>query len=132
MAVKDRKMKKAIQLQQLQSRSNGDGLHFKFSKLFDREANWEKDELPDILHWIRQGLGLLIGLIWGAIPVVGAIWIVLYLVLSTATIFWYYAYFLKIDDEEYDGHTALLQEGLFASFTLFLLSWILVYSLIHF
>lgn len=44
------------------------------------------------------------------------------MVLSTATIFWYYAYFLKIDDEEYDGHTALLQEGLFASFTLFLVS----------
>ncbi|MBA0658297.1 hypothetical protein Gotur_030476 [Gossypium turneri] len=39
---------------------------------------------------------------------------------------------LKIDEEEFGGHAALLQEGLFASMTLFLLAWILVYSLAHF
>ncbi|KAJ4844635.1 hypothetical protein Tsubulata_022838, partial [Turnera subulata] len=38
----------------------------------------------------------------------------------------------KVDEEDFGGHGALLQEGLFASFTLFLLSWILVYSLAHF
>jgi len=32
------------------------------------------------------------------------------------------AYLLKIDEEEYGGHGALLQEGLFASFTLFLVT----------
>jgi hypothetical protein len=35
------------------------------------------------------------------------------------------AYLLKIDEEEYGDHGALLQEGLFASFTLFL---VLFYS----
>jgi hypothetical protein len=32
----------------------------------------------------------------------------------------YYAYLLKIGEEDFGGHGALLQEGLFASFTLFL------------
>lgn len=30
---------------------------------------------------------------------------------------------LKIDEEDFGGHGALLQEGLFASTTLFLVSW---------
>jgi hypothetical protein len=34
----------------------------------------------------------------------------------------YYAYLLKIDEEDFGGHAALLQEGLFASFTLFLVN----------
>ncbi|KAG2397720.1 uncharacterized protein HKW66_Vig0140440 [Vigna angularis] len=55
-----------------------------------------------------------------------------FLALSTGIIYSYYAVILKVDEEEFGGHGALLQEGLFASVTLFLLSWILVYSLAHF
>jgi hypothetical protein len=36
--------------------------------------------------------------------------------------YWYYTYLLKIDEEEYGSPGALLQEGLFASFTLFLVT----------
>jgi hypothetical protein len=42
------------------------------------------------------------------------------LAISTGIVYWYYAYVLKIDEEEFGGHGALLQEGMFASFTLFL------------
>jgi hypothetical protein len=45
-----------------------------------------------------------------------------FLTISTGIIYWYYTYLLKIDEEEYGGHGALLQEGLFASFTLFLVT----------
>ncbi|XP_027347179.1 uncharacterized protein RAB5IF homolog isoform X2 [Abrus precatorius] len=104
----------------------------KFAKLFDPEASWDKDQLGDVLHWIRQVLGLVCGFLWGAIPLVGGIWFILFLVLSSGIIYSYYAIILKVDEEELGGHGALLQEGLFASITLFLLSWILVYSLAHF
>ncbi|CAH8264082.1 unnamed protein product [Arabidopsis lyrata] len=50
---------------------------FKFAKLFDSEASWDKDQLGDVLHWIRQVVGLLCGLVWGAIPLVGGIWLLL-------------------------------------------------------
>ncbi|EEE62072.1 hypothetical protein OsJ_16856 [Oryza sativa Japonica Group] len=72
------------------------------------------------------------GLLWGAVPLVGAIWIALFVTISTGLVYWYYAYLLKIDEEDFGGHGALLQEGMFASFTLFLLSWTLIYSLVHF
>lgn len=43
-----------------------------------------------------------------------------FLALSSGIIYGYYAYVLRVDEEEFGGHGALLQEGLFASFTLFL------------
>lgn len=43
-----------------------------------------------------------------------------FVVLSTGIIYAYYALVLKVDEEEFGGHGALLQEGLFASITLFL------------
>lgn len=80
-----------------------------------------------------------------------------FLVFSSAIIYGYYAMLLKVDEEDFGGHGALLQEGLFASITLFLvfqtsellytsknlcavlrfflfvqLAWTLVYSLGHF
>lgn len=40
--------------------------------------------------------------------------------LSTGIIYGYYAMILKIDEEDFGGHGALLQEGLFVSVMLFL------------
>ncbi|KAM0044810.1 putative rab5-interacting protein family [Helianthus debilis subsp. tardiflorus] len=124
-------------------------------------TNWLlSDQLGDVLHWIRQIVALVCGLLWGAIPLVGGIWLVTFLVISSGIIYGYYAIILKVDEEEFGGHGPLLQEGLFASVTLFLvhqliplfasayfikitdflqllrfffqLAWTLVYSLAHF
>ncbi|CAM8958493.1 hypothetical protein QQ045_018110 [Rhodiola kirilowii] len=111
---------------------NGHISPFKLAKLFDSEASWDKDQLGDVLHWIRQVVGLVSGLFCGAVPLVGGIWILVFLTLSSAIVYSYYGLILKVDEEEFGGHATLLQEGLFASFTLFLLSWIVMYSLGHF
>lgn len=39
-------------------------------------ALWQ-DQLLDAVHWIRQAVGLVCGLLWGAVPLVGAVWIAL-------------------------------------------------------
>ncbi|XP_077217358.1 uncharacterized protein LOC143851756 [Tasmannia lanceolata] len=119
-------------LQNQKQHQNGHISLFILAKLLDPEASWDKDQLGDVLHWIRQVVALICGLLWGAIPLVGAIWIVVFLAISSGIIYGYYAIILKVDEEEFGGHGALLQEGLFASLTLFLLAWILVYSLAHF
>ncbi|GLJ04682.1 hypothetical protein SUGI_0001220 [Cryptomeria japonica] len=121
---------KAAKLHQQQH--NGDVSPFTFSKLLDPQASWDKDQLGDVLHWIRQAVALICGLIWGVMPLVGAIWIVVFLLLSSGIVYVYYALVLKVDEEEFGGHGTLLQEGMFASITLFLLSWIMAYSLLHF
>uniref|UniRef100_A0A6N2K448 Rab5-interacting protein n=2 Tax=Salix TaxID=40685 RepID=A0A6N2K448_SALVM len=118
--------------QQQHQHQNGHFSPFKLAKLLDPEASWDKDQLGDALHWIRQVVALVCGLLWGTIPLVGGIWIGLFLLISSGIVYGYYALILKIDEEDFGGHSTLLQEGLFASITLFLLSWILVYSLAHF
>ncbi|CAN6442702.1 unnamed protein product [Victoria cruziana] len=123
---------KSAKAQRRQQNQNVHVSPFKFAKLLDPEASWDKDQLGDALHWIRQIVALICGLLWGAVPMVGAIWIIIFLLISSSIIYGYYALVLKIDEEEFGGHGALLQEGLFASLTLFLLVWILVYSLAHF
>ncbi|KAL1544219.1 respirasome Complex Assembly Factor 1-like [Salvia divinorum] len=120
------------QKQLLQHHQNGHLPPFKLAKLLDPDASWDKDQLGDVLHWTRQAFGLLCGLIWGAIPLVGGVWFLLFVSVSTGIIYAYYALVLKVDEEEFGGHGALLQEGLFASISLFLLAWILVCSLAHF
>lgn len=132
--MKERKSAKLNNQQQQQQsqHQNGHLSPFKFAKLVDPEASWDKDQLGDVLHWIRQIVALVCGLIWGAIPLTGGLWIVAFLVISSAIIYSYYAMLLKVDEEDFGGHGALLQEGLFASITLFLLAWTLVYSLGHF
>ncbi|KAK7257816.1 hypothetical protein RIF29_32061 [Crotalaria pallida] len=123
---------KSVKLNYQPQHQNGHLSPSKFAKLFDPEASWDKDQLGDVLHWIRQLLGLVCGFVWGSIPLVGGIWFVLFMVMSSGIIYGYYAMILKVDEEEFGGHGALLQEGLFASITLFVLSWTLVYSLAHF
>lgn len=115
-----------------QHEPSGELSQFSVYKWIDKDASWEKEELFDALHWIRQVVALLCGILWGFIPLVGSFWIVLFLALSSAIVYGYYTLVLKIDSEDFGGHGSLLQEGMFASVTLFLLSWILVYSVLHF
>ncbi|AQK79424.1 Rab5-interacting family protein [Zea mays] len=74
--AKARSLAKQKQAQQ----SNGGGGHALSSKLaryLDPEASLDKDQLLDAVHWIRQAVGLICGLLWGAVPLVGAVWIAL-------------------------------------------------------
>ncbi|KAK6926992.1 ER membrane protein complex subunit 6-like [Dillenia turbinata] len=77
-------------------------------------------------------MGIIFGVLRGAVPVVGGLWIIVFLTITSGIIYYYYTMILKIDEDDFGGHKSILGEGLFTSFTLFLLSWILVYSLVHF
>lgn len=112
--------------------TEGDAWTPTVSKLLSRDVDWDREQLGDVLHWVRQGLALVAGLIWGAIPLTGAFWLVLFFALSTGAVYGYYHYVLKVDEEELGGHAALLQEGMLASVSLFLLAWTTTYSLFHF
>jgi hypothetical protein len=36
-----------------------------------RQDNFE--DFPSVVHWIRQTLGLILGIVWGIIPLTGAV-----------------------------------------------------------
>nr|APA20171.1 Rab5-interacting family protein [Populus tomentosa] len=72
--------------QQQHQHQNGHFSPSKFAKLLDPEASWDKDQLGDVLHWIRQVVALVCGMLWGTIPLVGGIWIGFFLLISSGII----------------------------------------------
>merc|ERR1712137_1046247 len=102
----------------------------KWQKMTKKGQTWTKDDLFDVVSVIKQILAILIGVVWGAIPLTGGNAIVGFFLVITILSFLYYARFLGVDDEEF-GRFELIQEGLFSGFAIFLLSWIMVYNLLH-
>eukprot|EP00245_Coleochaete_scutata_P004547 TRINITY_DN17259_c0_g1_i1.p1 TRINITY_DN17259_c0_g1~~TRINITY_DN17259_c0_g1_i1.p1 ORF type:complete len:139 (-),score=22.82 TRINITY_DN17259_c0_g1_i1:364-780(-) len=135
-SLKLRKVEKPTLARQLSTTSSSAGpetvVAFDRSKLLDRYAEWDSEEIKDVIYWLRQILGLLFGLVYGLVPVTGGPGFILFLTVSTLLTWMYYGLLLKIDDEEFGGHGTLLMEGFPISVGLFLLAWIVVYSLLHF
>jgi len=95
------------------------------------DLKWEKDELFEVVYWLRQIFGLVLGLVWGIAAMTGLVGIGSFLLLNAVGFLVYCTKFLGVDDEEF-GRFELLQEGFMGSFGIFLVSWICSYSLLHF
>ncbi|KAK4408595.1 hypothetical protein Sango_0440500 [Sesamum angolense] len=74
--MRERKsVKLNLQQQQQQQHQNGHLSPFKLAKLLDPDASWDKDQLGDVLHWIRQALALEYrNLVLRTIVINGALW----------------------------------------------------------
>ncbi|KAH9502920.1 hypothetical protein Btru_072387 [Bulinus truncatus] len=102
------------------------------SKALTPENQWQdKDEFLDVIYWMRQILGLLLGIIWGIVPLKGFIGLALFLLVNVAIVYIYYNSFQKVDEEEFGGTSEILKEGLMTSFSSFLVAWIILYSALH-
>lgn len=102
-------------------------------KAFKTNSNWEdKDEFLDVIYWFRQVLAILLGIIWGILPLKGILAIGLFALINAGVLYIYFTNFQKIDEEEYGGPWELTKEGFMTSFALFLVIWIIVYSAVHF
>ncbi|XP_052060535.1 respirasome Complex Assembly Factor 1-like [Mytilus californianus] len=111
---------------------NGSLIKASLNKALSAEAEWDdKDEFLDVIYWMRQILGLILGIVWGLIPLKGIIGLVLFLAVNVGIVYFYYNSFQKIDDEEYGGPSEILKEGLMTSFSTFVVAWILLYSALH-
>ncbi|GJV11848.1 Rab5-interacting protein [Tanacetum coccineum] len=122
---------------------------FNFYKLFNPDASsWDKLFWYAFHHWVTiMAISWIITLDYDEkgilemymelesyerydwIVVNKKVAVLIFLLISSGIVYGYYAIILKIDEEDFGGHGPLLQEGLFASVTLFLLAWTLVYSL---
>ncbi|CAG7823218.1 unnamed protein product [Allacma fusca] len=101
--------------------------------MFQSQATWdEKDEFLDVIYWMRQVLGVTLGLIWGIIPLTGIVGLSLFFIVNAGIIYLYFSGFQKVDEEEYGGAWELTKEGFMTSFAGFLVIWIIIYSGLHF
>lgn len=122
-------MSKRASLEVDSSSSPAENLH-KWEHARQRDIDWDKKDLLEVIYWIRQWLGIVIGLVFGLLPITGIAGHLLFGALSAGIMFVYYTRFLNVDDEdEKYGRWDLLAEGMWTSYALFLITWISIYSL---
>jgi len=96
-------------------------------------SSWpDKEELLDVVYWSRQLLALVMGLLWGVLPLTGIIAIILYVAATTLALNFYVIGFQKQDIEEYGGFMEVAKEGFMSALATFLVMWIIVYTSMHF
>lgn len=104
-----------------------------WSRAFKRQQKWEdKDDLLDVIYWMRLVVSILLGILCGIVPLTGILGIVLYLGISCGLIYAYCSIFQQIDEDEFGGMWEILKEGFMTSFAMFLINWILIYTACHF
>ncbi|XP_013410829.1 uncharacterized protein C20orf24 homolog [Lingula anatina] len=97
------------------------------------ETEWEnKDDFLDVVYWMRQILGVVLGLIWGIVPLKGFLGLALFFAVLTGVTYFFYNTYHKVDDDKFGGPSEILKEGLMTSFASFLVLWIITYSALHF
>ncbi|XP_078092941.1 GEL complex subunit OPTI [Mustelus asterias] len=104
-----------------------------WSKVLKSNAAWEdKDEFLDVIYWFRQIIAIILGVIWGVVPLKGFLGIAIFCLINAGLLYLYFSSFQQVDEEEYGGTWELTKEGFMTSFALFLVVWIIFYTAIHF
>ena len=104
-----------------------------WTRALTAKSSWpDKEEFLDVIYWLRQGLGVAIGIVWGLLAVQGAIGLALFALLNAGLIYVYFSAFQSVDEEEYGGAWELTKEGFMTSFATFMVMWIILYTGLHF
>ncbi|XP_004932938.1 GEL complex subunit OPTI [Bombyx mori] len=103
-----------------------------WKKALDKNSEWpDKEEFLDVIYWMRQAIGIILGLSWGLLPLKGFLGLLLFVILNAAVIYVYVNNFHNIDEEEYGGMWEITKEGFMTSFAGFLVTWIIMYTGLH-
>jgi hypothetical protein len=105
-------------------------LKISISKALQYDAKWDKEnfvKFPDAVHWLRQVIALVFGVICGLLPLTGTVAISAFLFLNTYIPYFYYTSYANVNVDDF-GAQKLLMEGYQPSAALFMLAWVLVYS----
>lgn len=103
-----------------------------FSKAVTSGSEWcDKDEFLDVVYWLRQIIGLIIGVVWGVVPLKGILGILLFFVVNVAIVYLYFSFFQHVNEQEFGGVSEIMKEGLMTSFATFVVTWIILFSALH-
>lgn len=104
-----------------------------WSRAITSKSKWDdKEEFLDVIYWGRQLLGVIVGVVWGLIPLKGFLALLLFVLVNAGIVYIYFSSFQCVDEEEYGGAWELTKEGFMTSFAGFLVTWIIIYSGMHF
>lgn len=85
-------------------------------------------EFMQVLYWVRQMIGVTTAVFYGLFNITGAFGFALFAVLNILIPFGYYRHYANINIDDF-GRNEILSEGFQASFGLFMLVWVIIFSL---
>ncbi|KAI6652861.1 hypothetical protein LOD99_4247 [Oopsacas minuta] len=91
----------------------------------------ESDAVFEKLYWIRQGVSLVLGVVWGAVPLTGIFAILGYLALISAVVYICSVKIENVDIEDMGGIQEVLKDGLMTGFGMFMITWIIMFTSLH-
>lgn len=103
-----------------------------WNKALTANSSWDREEFLDVIYWLRQALGVAIGIVWGTLAIQGVLGLVLFALLNAGLVYVYFSAFQAVDEEEYGGAWELTKEGFMTSFATFMVMWIILYTGLHF
>lgn len=86
------------------------------------------EEALNMMHWVRQGLGVATGTIFGIFGLTGFPAVTTFLATAVILPNAYFASVLGVDEAEVAQVGSLKSEGIMPAFACFLLAWILLYT----
>uniref|UniRef100_A0A7S2V656 Rab5-interacting protein n=1 Tax=Fibrocapsa japonica TaxID=94617 RepID=A0A7S2V656_9STRA len=104
-----------------------------WQKAMIQGAAWDKEtfeEFLDVVYWLRQVVALVLGLVWGLVPLTGLPAIISFAGVNYLSVWAYYAKYVGVDEDEW-GRGDLAKEGFQASAGVFMLAWIITYTTVH-
>lgn len=104
-----------------------------WARAITANSEWpDKEEFLDVIYWSRQAIGIIVGIAWGLIPLKGFVALLLFALVNTGLTYLYFSSYQQVDEEEFGGAWELTKEGFMTSFAGFLVTWIIIYSGLHF
>lgn len=104
-----------------------------WTRAITANSEWpDKEEFLDVIYWARQVIGIIVGVGWGLIPLKGFLALLLFVLVNAGVTYLYFNNFQQVDEEEFGGVWELTKEGFMTSFAGFLVTWIIIYSGLHF
>ncbi|XP_021272443.1 uncharacterized protein C20orf24 homolog isoform X3 [Numida meleagris] len=102
-----------------------------WGKALRSDSAWhDKDEFLDVIYWFRQIIAVILGIIWGVVPLKGFVGIAIFCLINAGVLYLYFSSFQQIDEEEYGGTWELTKEGFMTSFALFLVTSLTFFKLV--
>jgi len=131
-----KKLKKTMSTKTISDKNSnikGNSISNIISRAVTKSSEWpDKDEFLDVIYWSRQVIGIILGVVWGIIPLKGFLGLMLFAGISCIIVYLYSINFQSVDEEEYGGAWELVKEGFMTSFAGFLVTWIIFYTGLHY
>mmetsp|Transcript_472 Transcript_472/g.1442 ORF Transcript_472/g.1442 Transcript_472/m.1442 type:complete len:91 (+) Transcript_472:213-485(+) len=89
--------------------------------------------MATLVHWLRQVIGLSLGIAWGLLGIRGYTGFILYVLLSISTVPAICSNRLSLEGKRLGEVMSfeMAKEGFLPAFALFMVTWIMTYTAVH-